>query len=951
MAPPQGQQHSNKLKKRPAESSLASSSKKKTKTVEGQVHRESKPGATLQKAGPGKSQQPPNGGIQPSKTGHNGSSTQNNDKQAGGRAFNRKSSLRDVRTIAAQPSDEALNDGELDVQAFLNARGFEIKALDESMRRTRVSNTRQAFQKLPFTMRRRAAAHNHKRIPKRLHKKAKREMEQDNTPTVNSRTREHKKTRAKTRARVRADTALRLGKLAERKRRQKLAKRGQDGKLNEATIQTRIARPKIKRNVPNKPVVTAKKFRKRQLHKTWLPTHLWHAKRAKMTPPKEPLWRFAIPLTPNQKCYRPTHRVLREKGAMAWDMSYMSTISLCGIERSVTQVLKALGLTAESFWNDSGNTWRSGASHWSGTLTRKKEKGSITVGPATVLWDPATQHESSGTDSEKKAMRRLFIRLHPSIFLETFNELLRLAKGLTPHPYVEDLRFEIGSIEVMGPDSTEALLGVLKPYHEKPDTKDPHATKWESLAHVSPSALPAGSLLAFSVMDPRLRYPSRRAQASSTSVAQQTSTSWHKDVTPKPVALFDRDTRFKASRLPSQRAVNRRKGSSPPGALLEPTKSDPEIPVVLLASRQADAPGKWTVLMPWKCVLPVWYTLMHYPLSSGQNPLFGGLREAQQGTFEQGLPWFPGDFPATNAGTAWELEQRISRKRAWDRMPKGKRATYESLDLGAGRKGEIGEGWNCDFEALLGLEAQVTECEKPDVVMEDEGAENVEVSEQQNEDRATPSEQLLARMTHISKLALHAHLPANAEPLPAASLVTVKVKFQGRGVPGPCARIYRLPTSKPVGAATQAEIPATNPPLAKDNGLPSNLREQWLESVPQKGKQTRSKQPVKHNSSLDLDLETRKRLLAQELTAPVGAHKEGIDGHPLCPDTEDLIGFVTTGSFNLKEGQAEGIASLSGEKALAELKRYKNKEDRAARLCIVRNSGQSIGWLARWELA
>ena len=42
-------------------------------------------------------------------------------------------------------------------------------------------------------------------------------------------------------------------------------------------------------------------------------------------------------------------------------------------------------------------------------------------------------------------------------------EILKVAKVQRPPAMVEDLRFEIGSIEVTGPGSTEALTGVLHP--------------------------------------------------------------------------------------------------------------------------------------------------------------------------------------------------------------------------------------------------------------------------------------------------------------------------------------------------------------------------------------------------------------------------------------------------------------------------------------------------------
>ncbi|KAI1771688.1 ribonucleases P/MRP protein subunit POP1-domain-containing protein [Hypoxylon cercidicola] len=854
----------------------------------------------------------------------------------------------EIRSIASQKSHAALKDGELDVQSFVGSLSFEINALDESMRRVRTSQTSRAFQRVPFRMRRRAAAHDFKKVPRRLRKRAKREMAEDNTPTVSSKTRKPKTTRA----RLRAETARRLGILAKRKRLRKLKSSGAD----KETISIKIARPKIRRNELNSHPVVARKFRKRQLSKTWLPTHLWHAKRARMTRPTEPLWRFAIPLTPTQKVYRPTHRIQWEKGAMAWDMSYMSTISLSGAQNSVKNVLKSLGLTQEALWGDKAKRWKSGNMHWTGTLTRKSKERMHVIGPATLIWNPA---EKVGEEDQLKQFRQVFIRIHPSAFLETFNELLRLVKGQVPRPYIEDLRFEIGSIDIIGPDSTEALLGVLNPYHLKPESKESQYSTLESLAGLKdPGTLPIGTLLAFSIADPRLRYPPRQValpksidQNAQMALLEAISAVRKEEVT-NPHQLFDRDTRFKASKLPSQRSLNRRRGKGPPGTPLRPSDVDPPIPILLLASRHSTASsqssGSWTIMLPWKCVPPVWYTLMHYPLSTGGNPWFGGLDEIRHITFERGLPWFPGDLPGTDAGKAWELEERQVRQKAWDRMPKGKRVNWESLDLGAGRKGEIGIGWNCDYDVLFGLE-KASDADEMSVDWRDgEGEPN---ANPKNEKPTTTN--ALASMTQLPKSTFLAYQTQTSELLPPASLVTVNFKMLGRGVVTTCARVYRLPDTKPVAISSQVEVPATEPPPRKGKGkLPHNLRDQWLARKPSKN--NTSKKPIAARPNLDL--ETRQQLLAQQLIGPPGPfppplpNSENINGHPLCPGEEDLIGFVTTGSFNLRGGGGDAIGSLSATKALEELRRYRNKNDSNARLCVVRNAGQNIGWLARWEL-
>ncbi|GAP91327.1 putative POPLD domain-containing protein [Rosellinia necatrix] len=892
----------------------------------------------------------------------------NNNSLSNPRAAKR-TKVYESRSIAVQSPHAALQDGELNVQSFVNSMAFEINALDESMRRSRTSGASRAFQRVPFTMRRRTAAHNYKRIPKRLHKRAKHEMVEDNTPTVNSRTRKPKKTRA----RLRAETAHRLGILAKRKRLLKIKK--SVGADSEA-ITARAARPKIRTNELNDLPVTAPRYRKRQLNKTWLPTHIWHAKRARITPPSEPQWGFSLPLTPTQKNYRPTHRIQWEKGAMCWDMSYMATIGLFGKENIIQNILKSIGLGQESLWNNKGIRWRIGAVHWTGNLSREDKNTARFIGPATIFWNPPSPSEAPEANT---TLRQLFIRIHPSAFFEAFNELLRLARAYKPRPYLQDLRHEIGSIDVTGPDATEALLGVLKPFESNP--KESHVSRFETLLGLrDPASLPLGSLLSFSIIDPRLKYPPQqvRSPVATNQQAQirllECVSAFRKDEPPGPYQLFDRDARFKSSKLPSQKSLNRRRGKTSPGTALEPGSIDPPIPIILLACRNSNEtriPGTWTILLPWKCVKPVWYSLMHYPLSTGGNPSFGGLDEIRQLAFERGQPWFPGDVPGTDAGNAWETRERQARRKTWDRKPKGKRVNWESLDLGAGRRGEIGVGWSCDFETLFNLrDPKSTDKEPPASDGDDDGedhdmpgvAEPAKPSPKKQASSANPeaNPEPLAAISYLPKSIFNNYLSTRpASPLPPNSTITVCVKLLGRGVVTTCARIYRLPvnaTPPPLPAATTTTTTPPGVPAAKSppgDALPADLREQWLAQRPARRK-SGERPPVAAGATP----ETRRRALAASLISPPGTYPApppnadamGAGRHPLCPGAADLVGFVTTGSFNMRDGRGEAIATLSARLAAEEMARYANPRDPAARVCVVRDAGQGVGWLARWEI-
>ena len=75
------------------------------------------------------------------------------------------------------------------------------------------------------------------------------------------------------------------------------------------------------------------------------------------------------------------------------------------------------------------------------------------------------------------------------------------------------------------------------------------------------------------------------------------------------------------------------------------------------------------------------------------------------------------------------------------------------------------------------------------------------------------------------------------------------------------------------------------------------------------------------------------------------------DNYPEVPKPEDLIGFVTTGNFNLSEGNGTAIGSVLLQRLL-ERKAEKSSENSQSHwnLCIVRDAGQTIGRLARLVL-
>ncbi|KAE8557316.1 hypothetical protein EYB25_002023 [Talaromyces marneffei] len=881
-------------------------------------------------------------------------------------AARKRAKNHDARALAVQSADAALSaTGELDVAAYVGAREYEIRALEAGIDKSRGALMSRAFQKVPRSLRRRTASHNVKRVPKRLRARAKREMIEDNTPTVTARRRKPTKI-----LRIRLETARRLqslNKKTKEKRAALRAKRDEEAKektlvegSHTHTVAPRV--PKIKKNKLSQPLPPESKYRKRQRSKTWLPTHMFHAKRAHMTPPGEPLWRFAVPLTPTEKSYRPTHRAVGSRGAIAWDMSYKSTIQLEGTFAALENALKSLRVEGDDCWGPKGRKWRQGTRVLQKWLYEADE-AKKPIAPVTLIWCVTTpkveeDQEMSNADdtaaSKKQQVRdKLFLRVHPSAFLQLWNVLLQVCKKQNPPITLQDLRFDIGSIEITGPGSTEALLATMRPFKSnEPEEKegDTHATTWKSLLGVTnPSSLPNGALLSFSISDPRLHYPVKTLKPS-TSESDMNNlatilSSWPPDSCRNPPALFDRSTRLTSSRrLPSQKAINRRRTLAGPGVPLKPQSTDPQIPVMIYTSRpeigskDMNNHGTWTVLLPWRCVTPLWYVLMYYPLSSGDNPRFGGVKEQRQLAFEYGQPWFPGDYPGTRAGWEWNAREDEDRKKEWERRPKGKRVEYDSLDLGNGQKGEVGRGWACDWERIV----QKTQSPTMDETQDTESSRMKEAALPADSKTDTIPPLGIAHLRLDARTASQLNTNARAWKFPEDGpyLATVRATLLGRGTPTPCARIYRLP-------------------LKNDE-----LRNQWLstkQSSSKSGSGTKPP-PIRPSSkakSAPIDPEMKRKEDLQKLATSLldPSTPELASEIPLPPE-DDLIGFISSGNYNLTEGKGTGIGSILVSKVIessptkdTQSKSQCNKTGPCPerRMCILRSAGERVGRLGLWE--
>lgn len=546
----------------------------------------------------------------------------------------KKKARLDSRKIRVQNKDAALKDGILDIPSFLKTREYEIKQLHQTMENSKKSASKRAFQKVPRELRRRTASHNAKRVPKRLQKRALQEM--TDTPEKSKNIgRGHKRAKHMSIEKNRTKDTL-----------QNVKESGLSKEEYEMTLHNvdlvgcggdRAAQPKGKF-----------KFKSRQHEKVWLPTHVWHAKRAHMCSN----WGYAVAQRPTQKCYRPTHRAVSAEngGAVAWDSSYFDCIV---IHTDVENCLKSIGAETAC-----GKRYKSGKRVWHGLLYADSN---ISIGPGTIYWSSSGDGDDDGS--------KVLLRIHPALFDELYNKIGKNG---------DDCRYAIGSIDITGPKSLSALRSILKP-------KDSHPL-WNKLASISNLESLPDFALPLDVYDARLYSPkgfkvSKRDSENLTDTILELSSNTHKLTT--TTGLLNSSARQESyNNQPSKKALDKR---SIPGKDTVPVDTDPTIPTLLLKTNNNNT---LTLLLPWHWVHHFWYQLMQV-----SNVRIGGLEQRHQIAFEQSQLFFPDDYIFTPTGQQINEQKIQQNKDKWEAKPPAKRVNYKKI-------GEIGNPFGCDWSLI-----------------------------------------------------------------------------------------------------------------------------------------------------------------------------------------------------------------------------------------------------------
>lgn len=772
----------------------------------------------------------------------------------------KKAKLYNSRTIRTDLTDSAYKEGKLSVPEFLNSREFEIHSLEKAKLKAKYAGSNRCFQSLPRTLRRRTASHNVKRIPKRLRNRAINEMQN----SVNGIPPKPKLPRG--RALYKLKMASKLLKLANRIK----ELRGRPSVLNQDGLKLRLRIKLLKTQkrelqqskgeegsssatslLNNKmgsydnsgvnsfaPIPRGNlKYTKRQREYVWLPTHVWHAKRAHMIK----RFGYQIPYSPTQKCFKSINRASKQD-AVCFDTSYYDSMI---VHISSTEHRDDFLKNVTKFKNSLvPQQFLSGKKTYDDWIYLK---GSV-VGKGLIFI----------------YQNKILIRLHPSLYSEYFEYVKELLKG---EGEIHDCRYSLGSLELSGPGALYSLSKIL--HVEKEAGKDTPATaNWFQLAAQldSNNTIPVGTTFAINVQDPRLwlrpTAPPKSFSEGKTinDLLMKLSTSPTVDELAL-LKLLDDSHRYETYK--DQLTIKELSKRKNLGETKAETISTSSIPLLITKLKSSN---NWTAILPWFWVLPFWIQLVKVT-----DLKFGGVSQLHQINYENGKPTFPIDFPFLKDGYL-ESEFNITE----NTKKYNKKPSSHKIDLEGSEHGNFhGSDWR--FLQLATYGSEIIRRSNPQDIVYPNAAFGT----------FTDSKLQLKATSDLLQLIKHAK-DIDQEKRLRGELVSLPIILSSKKTVNDLESIALTPTMKfPPLPVVQVKITLIG------KGNPSNN--------------------------------------ARIYASPQNGEKGDIK-------VENLIGFVTSGTFNLNLGRGTCIGCISA---------YSTST--SGKLIIVKNIGHTVPMMATWE--
>lgn len=859
----------------------------------------------------------------------------------------KRSRLHNARIIRAEVNDTSFKDGVLDVPSFVNSRKYEIDQLEKAQLNAKYASSTRVFQSLPRGLRRRAASHNVKRIPKRMRNKAIREMLLSSVSAENANELKPKKKRLSGRELYKLKLSKNLLKLTSKlnmlkilpsdqllnknlnvrsmirilkkqiKEHQQQRKLSSDKETTDIDGDFKIAtisqKPKINNNYGSydntginelaKPSFTKIKYSRRQKYHQWISTHIWHAKRFHLIK----RWGWNIPYKPTQKCFKLTHRTFKNTGSLVFDTSYEGTIVIDIDDSHWKNVRNVLQDIIQKRFNES---LLNGTKFFTGDLYASFNNNDLEIISTGLMY--CNKYENR---------YKVLFQVHPANF-EEFWQYLHLKIKVNANVSIQDCRYSLGSIDLIGPKSIDALVSVLHPVDRTLNKQ------WGRLNKISNiESLGKQSVVSLMINDPRFykRPLRRRLIVSEDEVLEQIM-----DLSCGKYANAEHNNQLltsagRAESYSNQQTIKqinqrRRKLDNIAQVKIDVKDDDSKIPILLLIDAKTK---KYKLLAPWFWISPIWYQLVRIP-----RVVPAGILQMNQILFELSKPFYPNDYPFTKDGY---IENQLIGKEAlekWSKKPKSKRLNYQNVLVCAsdykkyGIKGELGDWFNCDWRFLQLL-----------ILLKKIYYKNLERGRTEADN--TVSKNLIGKMTiwddktFLRKVFKHKDIYDFIKDI---KVVDEEKNARGEKLVNPIKVCHNSVES--VAAFNRVintylklnEENINNEQVARllDNRLPVSKVTVKLVNG---GK-------IKSNARLYSFTDTQKAIFDTE------THDKLTRFITESPSFENLVGFVTTGSFNLEQGYYTGLGCIVSEVTDSKKHGY----------CIVRNPGSKTVRVAQYCL-
>ncbi|KAH8554274.1 NUC188 domain-containing protein [Umbelopsis sp. PMI_123] len=628
--------------------------------------------------------------------------------------------------------------GPIDVVDFIQARAFEINAMESSIKNASGALNQLAFQSLPRGLRRRAASHNIKRIPVKLREKAKAEMLKGSPPK-------------------------RSGPPSRRKKRRA------------ATI--------------------VEEYLRRQCKKRWLETHIWHAKRMHM----KDIWGYRLAEFPNEKSIRATYRASSHLSILH-DASYMACVELKGTGDEIARVLAPI--TDLSLPSVASQRYNKGHRLGHTTLFHYMSYPQKAVCPITFLWQqhPPTAlsklwlwiHPAAFDEAWEclKVAQEKTQNENTVVVTDLRDEILLFQ--LTGPRSTALLHAVLDTAQV----NTNVHNGTNRSNTPKAEKV------WSSLKHLrSSTSLPAGAVLGITVQDPRLRFPQKLSRRTNEvppteeTELQHNIANWPSDIASSDLWNEGIREELRKNKIPEAELNVRRSKNLLPGTKLTLTDSDARIPIILaqrgIASHTNSTPSSPEYQSGWNIILPKGWGVSFWKSLVFAGCRTSGLREQRAMQFESGKAHYPQDYPDTKAYVSWKTEEKTVAENVWKRKPPAKRLNFAKLG--------ISDPFNANFSNLVSScgdgDVDMGTSNNPDLWI-------VRSTQILNALASLDSSELKSYHNKVQSIIDNLYSQrqldlAKKQPLDLSkALVSVRIVLLGRGKPTINGRIYLIPSSE-----------------------------------------------------------------------------------------------------------------------------------------------------------